>query len=62
MSDSKNFEVIMGVAERLSVSPGRSYRTQDERETLVPTSKTSPKLIFRFPTFGGLDPFVLVMF
>ena len=27
MSDTKNFEVITAAAERLTVSPGRSYRT-----------------------------------
>jgi len=27
MSDSKDFEVITAAAERVSVSPGRSYRT-----------------------------------
>ena len=37
MSDSKNFEVISATAERLSVSPGRSYRTwsREEKERIV---------------------------
>ena len=37
MSDSKNFEVIAAAAERLSVSPGRSYRTwsREEKERIV---------------------------
>lgn len=37
MSDSKNFEVITAAAERLSVSPGRSYRTwsREEKERIV---------------------------
>src|SRR3974390_58349 len=36
-SDTKNFEVITAVAERLSVSPGRSYRTwsREEKERIV---------------------------
>jgi transposase len=32
MSDTKNFEVITAAAERLTVSPGRSYRTWSPEE------------------------------
>jgi transposase len=37
MSDTKNFEVITAAAERLAVSPGRSYRTwsREEKDRIV---------------------------
>src|SRR5207248_6738468 len=37
MSETKNFEVITAAAERLSVSPGRSYRTwsREEKDRIV---------------------------
>ena len=48
MSDTKNFEVITAAAERLRVSPGRSYRTWSREakdrivgETLLPGANVS---------------------
>jgi transposase len=58
MSDTKNFEVITATPERLSVGPGRSYRTWSRevkerivKETFLPRANVS--VIARS---HGLDP------
>jgi hypothetical protein len=61
MSDSKNFEVITATAERLSVSPGRSYRTwsREEKdrivgETFAPGANVSAIALSRAGSIAGV--------
>ena len=58
MSDSKNFEVITATAERLSVSPGRSYRTwsRDEKDRIVGETFAPGANVSAVARAHGLDP------
>jgi transposase len=58
MSDSKNFEVITATAERLSVSPGRSYRTwsREEKERIVGETFGPGANVSAIARSHGLDP------
>jgi transposase len=58
MSDSKNFEVITAAAERLSVSPGRSYRTwsREEKDRIVGESFAPGANVSAIARSHGLDP------
>jgi transposase len=58
MSDSKNFEVITAAAERLSVSPGRSYRTwsREEKERIVGETFAPGANVSAIARSHGLDP------
>src|SRR5690242_19829783 len=58
MSDSKNFEVITATAERLSVSPGRSYRTwsREEKDRIVGETFTVGANVSAIARSHGLDP------
>ena len=58
MSDSKNFEVITATAERLSVSPGRSYRTwsREEKERIVGETFAPGANVSAIARSHGLDP------
>jgi transposase len=58
MSDSKNFEVITATAERLSVSPGRSYRTwsRDEKDRIVGETFSPGANVSAIARSHGLDP------
>jgi len=58
MSDSKNFEVITAAAERLSVSPGRSYRTwsREEKERIVGETFAAGANVSAIARSHGLDP------
>jgi transposase len=58
MSDSKNFEVITASAERLSVSPGRSYRTwsREEKDRIVGETFTPGANVSAIARSHGLDP------
>jgi transposase len=58
MSDSKNFEVITAAAERLSVSPGRSYRTwsREEKERIVGETFLPGANVSAIARSHGLDP------
>jgi transposase len=57
-SDTKNFEVITAVAERLSVSPGRSYRTwsREEKERIVGETFAPGANVSAIARSHGLDP------
>jgi len=58
MSDSKKFEVITATAERLSVSPGRSYRTwsREEKERIVEETFAPGVNVSAIARSHGLDP------
>jgi transposase len=58
MSDSKNFEVITAAAERLSVSPGRSYRTwsREEKDRIVGETFAPRANVSAVARSYGLDP------
>ena len=58
MSDSKNFEVITATAERLSVSPGRSYRSwsRDEKDRIVGETFAPGAKVSVIARSHGLDP------
>jgi transposase len=58
MSDSKNFEVITAAAERLSVSPGRSYRTwsREEKERIVGETFFPGANVSAIARFHGHEP------
>ena len=58
MSDSKNFEVITAATERLSVSPGRSYRTwsREEKERIVGETFLPGANVSAIARSHGLDP------
>lgn len=58
MSDSKNFEVITASAERLLVSPGRSYRTwsREEKERIVGETFAPGASVSAIARSHGLDP------
>lgn len=58
MSDSKNFEVITAAAERLSVSPGRNYRTwsREEKERIVGETFAPGANVSAIARAHGLDP------
>jgi transposase len=58
MSDSKNFEVITAAAERLSVSPGRSYRTwsREEKDRIVGETFAPGANVSAIARSHGLDP------
>ena len=58
MSDSKNFEVITATAERLSVSPGRSYRTwsREEKDRIVGETFAPGANVSAVARSHGLDP------
>ncbi len=58
MSDSKNFEVITATAERLAVSPGRSYRTwsRAEKDRIVGETFAPRANVSAVTRAHGLDP------
>jgi len=58
MSDTKNFEVITAAAERLSVSPGRSYRTwlREEKDRIVGETFLPGANVSAIARSHGLDP------
>ena len=58
MSDTKNFEVITAAAERLSVSPGRRYRTwsREEKERVVGETFLPGANVSAIARTHGLDP------
>jgi transposase len=58
MSDSKNFEVITAAAERLSVSPGRSYRTwsREEKDRIVGETFVPGANVSAIARAHGIDP------
>lgn len=58
MSDSKNFEVITAAAKRLSVSPGRSYRTwsREEKDRIVGETFAPGANVSAIARAHGLDP------
>jgi transposase len=57
-ADSKNFEVITAAAERISVSPGRSYRTwsREEKERIVGETFAPGANVSAIARSHGLDP------
>ena len=57
-SDTKNFEVIRATPERLSVSPGRSYRTwsREEKDRIVGETFTPGANVSAIARSHGLDP------
>lgn len=57
-SDSRNFEVITAAAERLSVSPGRSYRTwsREAKERIVKDTFAPGANVSAIARSHGLDP------
>ncbi|WP_426435284.1 transposase [Bradyrhizobium genosp. P] len=58
MSDTKNFEVITAAAERLSVSPGRSYRTwsREEKDRIVGETFAPGANVSAIARCHGIDP------
>jgi transposase len=58
MSDTKNFEVITAAAERLSVSPRRSYRTwsREEKDRIVGETFAVGVNVSAIARSHGLDP------
>jgi transposase len=58
MSEGKNFEVITAAAERLSVSPGRSYRTwlREEKDRIVGETFAPGANVSAIARSHGLDP------
>lgn len=58
MSDTKNFEVITARPERLSVSPGRSYRTwsREAKERIVKETFLPGANVSVIARSHGLDP------
>ena len=58
MSDTKNFEVITAAAERLRVSPGRSYRTwsREEKDRIVGETFALGANVSVIARSHGLDP------
>ena len=58
MSDSENIEVITATAERLSVSPGRSYRTwsREEKERILGETFAPGANVSAIVRSHGLDP------
>jgi len=58
MSETKNFEVITAAAERLSVSPGRSYRTwlREEKDRIVGETFAPGANVSAIARSHGLDP------
>src|SRR5438045_9537157 len=58
MSEIKNFEVITAAAERLSVSPGRSYRTwsREEKDRIVGETFAPGANVSAIARCHGLDP------
>jgi transposase len=58
MSDTKNFEVITAAAERLAVSPGRSYRTwsREEKDRIVGETFAPGANVSAIAHSHGLDP------
>ena len=58
MSDTKNFEVITAAAERLRVSPGRSYRTwsREEKDRIVGETFLPGANVSVIARSHGLDP------
>ncbi|TMJ81947.1 MAG: transposase [Alphaproteobacteria bacterium] len=58
MSETKNFEVITAAAERLSVSPGRSYRTwsREEKDRIVGETFAPGANVSAIARCHGLDP------
>ena len=57
-SDTKNFEVIRATPERLSVSPGRSYRTwsREAKERIVKETFAPGANVSMIARSHGLDP------
>ena len=57
-SDSKNFEVITAAAERLSVSPRRSYRawSREEKDRIVGETFLPGANVSAIARSHGLDP------
>jgi transposase len=57
-SDSKNFEVITATAERLSVSPRRSYRawSREEKDRIVGETFLPGANVSAIARSHGLDP------
>ena len=58
MSDTNNFEVITAAAERLRVSPGRSYRTwsREEKDRIVGETFLPGANVSVIARSHGLDP------